>query len=520
MDGVTQSLMNIRTLKDGSIDLSTVDSRARSLAGAVAHMHDMDEAKKLSMRELQQAYFSLLESDLSELNTMMITKGGNPHTIGDFVKGEKEFVETFSKNQDEFFQKYKGFWLDNEIVIDAHLQERSEFRAVFSGDLFPSYTYNIASGVGLYMDTIVLPCPALKVCRLIQTGMKLDLALYYFVKHGLNALKYKNLALADVNPPIVIIAPNQCDLNDMQLDLVSAFSKADILSHAQSMFGTNFDSTEKLQEFLQTLKKPQDVVTKLAKPEKLLFDTNWKEPLEVQMEKSVEQLGQFSVKIPNTVGLSVMNAIFGRMTQANDAVMLSRRYGGVPLLDVDTSWQYLQWKFEYDQERSSAQNPESPVLSKALAGMSSDLDSLFQIPSEALIELRKEGLMQEMRGVLTEGLDLMEQNTIGVDESMRRIEMNFKDALSSQHAKVKELIKRKAKFAGINVSTWLATGGLSIAAASTGYLSLQTAAAVMGAIGTPSALDVISKWNEMRKAEKKSKKAPMAILHKHIMKKL
>jgi hypothetical protein len=59
-----KSLMAVRNGADGEIDLDTVDGRVRSMALAVAAMHDRDKVKhEISLADIQHTYFRWLEEN-------------------------------------------------------------------------------------------------------------------------------------------------------------------------------------------------------------------------------------------------------------------------------------------------------------------------------------------------------------------------------------------------------------------------------------------------------------------------
>jgi hypothetical protein len=53
------------------------------------------------------------------------------------------------------------------------------------------------------MDTVVLPDPILRLIKYWSTpgGLKPRHQFFYITKHALNMLNYRELALADVDPP-------------------------------------------------------------------------------------------------------------------------------------------------------------------------------------------------------------------------------------------------------------------------------------------------------------------------------
>jgi hypothetical protein len=86
-------------------------------------------------------------------------------------------------------------------------------KAVSGGDLFPSYTANIASATALYIDTIVLSDPLWNNRQVFASAPK-ERQTYFLVKHALNAWQYRDLALAELGKPIVVLAPFRSSVDE------------------------------------------------------------------------------------------------------------------------------------------------------------------------------------------------------------------------------------------------------------------------------------------------------------------
>jgi hypothetical protein len=84
------------------------------------------------------------------------------------------------------------------------------------------------------------------------------------------------------------------------------------------------------------------------------------------------------------------------MVQANDVLLRSQRFGGVPLIDAPTFWRYFTWKLEYDNRSAYGLDAtDTQVVAGLQVAAQGNMQWLGRIPSAALIELRKTGGIQE-----------------------------------------------------------------------------------------------------------------------------
>ena len=234
-DGFEESFGAVRYGPDGEIDLSTVDGRVRSMALMVAVMDDREQVKNAaSLVDVQRVYFRTIEANFGDLYERMITDGASPHQISSALARHPENVEHFYPVISEFMTWLTEFWESVGDVVSYHLQDMNVTKGVFGGDLFP--TDNIASTCGLYVDTIVLTDPFMN-CRSLFPRWSKEEAVRYLLKNAMNVLSYKELALADLPTPIVVILPFESSFKQDQFDTIAEWAKDGALIHAGKIFG-------------------------------------------------------------------------------------------------------------------------------------------------------------------------------------------------------------------------------------------------------------------------------------------
>jgi hypothetical protein len=181
----------------------------------------------------------------------------------------------------------------------------------------------------------------------------------------------------------------------------AGWSAGSFLEHApKRLFGRNFSQPSELIRFLEQFDGADQLVSRLVDPDRLLFDSEWSGPLSARVQRYAEEIRAMTGSAMG-IGEAVYNAISGRMIVANDVVFRSSRYQGTPLINAPTSWQYFQWKYEYDSDDSGERPRDTRVLliSKALESR-----MLSELPPDTLIELRRHGASAELREIIGKGI--------------------------------------------------------------------------------------------------------------------
>ncbi|MCW2309509.1 MCP four helix bundle domain-containing protein [Rhodobium gokarnense] len=512
-----ESLEKIRYRPNGTIDLDTVDGRIRSMALMAAHVHEREQAKQaISLFDISSYYFETIEKNLGFLKKEADDRGLNAYEFASLAIRSQEFVDDVSDNAPRIIEFLESFWKDVADSAYYHLQDLRGTKGVFGGDLFPSHKHNISSSLSLYIDTIVLSDPFLHSRPIFQHAEPANKA-FLLVKHALNVLQYKNLAEADVGVPIVTLVPFKSTIDADENEFLQSVAAADALKHASRLFGRTFTEETELWEFVEPLNTPDQVVSSLVEPSRLLFDTEWTEDLESQIRRSIETDWSGTFGSALDAGAMVAIQCFGRMGQATDLLFKSRYLGGVPIVDAPTSWEYFNWKLEYN----SAVEPESDVHLHMVKGLqhasTSDEKWLGNIPPEAIIEMRRSGAFQEIRSVLSQGVDELSQaNPNNFFRASDQIVENIRDAFEKHTKEVQSLRRKTVKFAGHDIGTMLVAGAIDIASIVTGTPTFGAASfCVNQFIDVPKLRQIPARFRELKGAHKELKKSPIGLLFRH-----
>jgi hypothetical protein len=517
---VIDSLKDVRYGPDGEIDLSTVDPLVRSLALGAEFFSDRRKLKESSsLGEIQKLYFETIENNFKPFFNEMKRTGANPADIARHVASDDNYRGQLIKVLPDFLAALDEFWDAAGPVVHAHLEDmHGPLKCVFGGDLFPTHDENIASKCGIYTDTIILPAPFLRSRDVFARTDERQKA-YYLIKHGLNVLQYKDLACAEVDPPIVVICPDYTALEESERKFIFNFSESDTLFHAEKIFGRKFSSLDEMMEFATRLDTIDSVVSEIKQPKRVLFDTEWDLPLRESIVKVMDELVAKQLLRTDIPGVVVAAQAMGRMATSNELLIKARRLGGSLIIDAPTSWQYLAWKLEYDAEREKKE--DSSVELHVLRGLEelsgTEMQWLGHVPPEALIEIRKMGALPELRQAFSAGVaDLVALNPSNFYRTTDKVFDNIHRAFEEHQKKIDALKGKKWKFAGKDLGAWLAVGSIEFAAALTGYPVWGLAALAAHQISDPVKLkDIPKSIRELAAENEKLKQSPVGLLFQY-----
>lgn len=517
---VADSLKRVQYRADGTVDLDTVDGLVRSLALAVEGIQDRAEMKaSASLAEIQTSYFQFLERQFGHFYKKMVERNLSPHDVATALSRTPDAVADLATNIPEFLATVEEFWRSAGPVAIAHVEDMHDsMKGVFGGDLFPSASENIASKCSIYTDTIILPDPYLRSRHMFET-LSDEKRVYYLVKHALNILQYQQLACADVTPPIVVVLPDVSALDQQEKQFFYNLGEDDALKHGARVFGRDFSTFEELLEFSSSLDTIESAAAAVRDPERVLFDTEWKGSVAEQLDRAINGHMYSALLGTSNPGQILASQALGRMSTCNELLVKARRLGGTPIIDAPTSWQYFTWKLEYDAARTEQRDGLRDL--HTIRGLQSlatnEMRWLGRVPSDALIELRKSGALDEVRTILSSGIeDLATANPQNFFRTSDRVFDNIHGAFKDHQKKIDDLSAKKWRFAGTEIGSWVVVGSLAATAAATGAPAWGIAALIADQVlDSPKLRDIPGSIKSLAEDTKRLKRSPVGILFKY-----
>jgi hypothetical protein len=519
VDGFRQSFESIRLRPDGLVDPKTVDGRIRASTLAIRAFAHRDEAKQsVSLHRIQTLYFDFLFREFGFLYEPMTKAGASPAHAATVAVKNDELVKTFSDALPDLAEGITEFWSSVADPAAFHLQDGQQFKATFSGDLFPAHWENVISTAGLYIDTIVLPCPILKIAPLLQ-ALPPRKVIELLIKHVLTAMTYKTIALAEVDPPLVVISPNPRDTNDE--DRAGLVEQSQVLScnHGGYLFGRDFESTEHLADYCSHLGSIENVLAELKGADRLIIDTEWGRGARTQLEMAMKE-GSIHGLDPAVAGNHVLFACLGRMPQALASQQCAMHFGGTPFIGAETSWQYFNWMLDY--QGGAVKHPfddrQSMHILRALSTeVGKNLLWLGNVPPKTVLEIRRAGMAEELRSILSHGVsELIKLRPDNYFRTADQVVDNLDRAFSAHQAMLKEASAKKLKLYGIDVASCLAVGAIGVAGALTGNVALGAIGSVLGVAGIPNLKDIKTKYRNLQAEQKARASSPTGMLFRHL----
>ncbi|MBN8736026.1 MAG: hypothetical protein J0H27_07135 [Xanthomonadales bacterium] len=517
---VVDSLKLVTYAPDGTVDLSTVDGLVRSMALAIEAMHDREEMKKsASLADIQTKYFEFLQANFGHFYRIMVDRGLTPHDAGVALSQTPEGVAELTRNLKNFLDTIDDFWRATGQIAIAHVEDMHEaMKGVYGGDLFPSASENIASKCALYTDTIILPDPFLR-SKAVFERLGEDSQAYYLIKHAMNLLQYKDLACADVQPPIVAVLPDASVLDEDERPFFYKLGQEDALLHGARLFGRTFGTFDELMSFCRGLDTVERVVAEVEDPQRALFDTEWRGSLADQLQRALGDDLYSGLLHTSNPGIMLASQAVGRMSASNELLIKSRQLRGTPIIDAPTSWQYFVWKLEYDSNRVAEGNELRDLhIVRGLQSLASDkMQWLGNVPPAALIEVRKAGALGEVREIMSVGVDeIARAAPADFVRTNERVFDNISTAFATHQEKVRALIAKKWKFAGSDIGSWIVVGSLAATAAATGAPTWGLAALAADQVLDPPKLhDIPKSIKSLVEETKKLKRSPVGLLFKY-----
>jgi len=479
-------------------------------------MHYRQETRKLaSLSEIQNAYFNFLYNNFSHFYKIMIQRKLTPHECGLAATNNQGAIEEVKSFMGDVLDYIDQFWNELGGAAQIHIEDmHNNIKGVFGGDLFPAHNENIASKCGIYTDTIILPDPFLRSKHIF--AMQDDSQkVYYFIKHAMNLLQYKELACADIDIPIAIVLPDISALDKDEREFNAKLGEQDSLVHYAKLFGRKFESFDDFLDFSSTLDTIERALLEIKEPERLLFDSSYGSDPKIQFQKMIDSAMIKNMGLSH-VGEIIANMSFGRMATSNELLIKARRLNGIPIIDAPTSWQYFKWKLEYDSERmESITNLKDLHINKALLGLANkDMRWIGNIPPKALIEIRKTGAMDEIRHIISSDIGkLIDINPSNFHRTQDQIFNNLQEAFKKHQENLNHLSNKKWKFAGRDIGSWLVVGGIEVAAALTGTPAWGLAGLVASQLFDPPKLkDIPKSIKDLKEENDKINKSPVGIL--------
>ena len=519
-DGFRHSYEAIRLRTDGKVDPASLDGRIRAMTLAIIAMKQRDDAKKsVSLARVQEEYFSFLFREFGWLYDQMMKAEATPAAAAEITSRHDDIMQNLAEALPEMVDVVREFWSSVGDAAGYHIQDSQQLKAVFAGDIFPAHWENAVSTAGLYVDTIILPCPITRLGAMLKAAPSGQL-IKLVIKHVLTAMTYRDIALADVDPPVAMIVPNPDDADDDDRKELIARATPAMCAHARYLFDRTFASIEELHEFCVHLKTIEQVVKAVKRADRLIFDTDWGNDPREQLARSMKENAHLPGMDESNAGYHLFASSISRMPQALGAQQAAHHFHGSPLINAETSWLHYTWLLEYQgghRDDDLTGRHSMHVVRALVAEAYNNLEWLGNVPPETVLEIRRRGLADDLRELLGQGVS----NLIGINpdnyfRTADQVVENLDTAFRKHQEALREARSKKLKLYGIDVGACTATGAVAVAAALTGNVTLGAISGILGVAGLPNLREIKTKFKQIAAEDKARRESPTGLLFRHV----
>lgn len=437
---------------------------------------------QLKIIKIQQEYFELLENLLAKERATLASSGKDrTEFVAELLKDSASQPTIVHEGRETSILFYKvhmlvealcNFWSKNTESIREALSQSLTFKLQVS----PRSNSPVPKAMGLYADTLIIPdLVLLEKVTLADPAFAIpnssaDLHVAVTLQLLLGLLAHKPLFLSDCDPLIAVIYPRSTGLDQYTENRV----RTDFKEYTSTLFEKDFASWEDAWAFIAKLETHDDFNKAIKRQDILpISATSQSKGLsileafveEVLLTRQMRGVDTSDAKI--NLGDHVAPFLwvnFRELTRISDLCFE---------LDANTEipsqfWNPFKWKLEFDS-RSTATFTGSQAHSEALQVSCFEHENLrwlANVPTEALIRLRQQGELEDLRRVFRVGRQSLK--TSSLDDFARisaQVRGKIEEALSDHQAQISEANREKWKKLGVNLAGCCASIAFGVASA-------------------------------------------------------
>lgn len=194
----------------------------------------------------------------------------------------------------------------------------------------------------------------------------------------------------------------------------------------------------------------------------------------------------------------------GRMPQALAARLNAQEFQSTPYINAETSWIYYTWLMEYESLDFNVDNDslkELHMVNALSKGMQGGFSWLGDIPLSNILKIRRNGLMPEVRDILSSGIsEVINSSPNDYNASSQRVIDNVDRAFIQHQRFIEKIKKEKLRILGMEVAPFIVNGAFGIASALINKPELAVASVALGNLGLPTLKDIKTSFKS-RKAK-------------------
>ena len=245
-----------------------------------------------------------------------------PAAFASIIAADAETTDKVLRELDKQLDDIKSFWSTNYVQSVSSLSSSSSLTSVFGGNFFPTEDRSIVRSAGIYVDTIVLPEPLLRVGRNIGS-VRRELLSAQVISNGIKALMYRDVIFLDKKTPLALILPEPNSLNQEVQELVSNLTDSSVISIASTIFQQGFSDTQAVMEFFANIGTSSEFISSVQQPNLLAL----RDDVSLSLEQQIAELeAGFNLGLDDQTGFSslghmIYGVFVGRIAQLTELLV-------------------------------------------------------------------------------------------------------------------------------------------------------------------------------------------------------
>lgn len=369
----------------------------------------------------------------------------------------------------------------------------------------------------LYVDTVVADDWLFSMREMLEDRDRPhqgDLGVNVLVEYVyLQALR--QLALADVVPPILIICPSPHYADDELRKVSKRISEWLTLQYATQLFGRSFNNLIEVLEYTSIIRDDHHLATKISDPS-LIWEQGQSLESKLKHKLAVAEGGlNISGFPPELASSSPGSSLIIHEMAGFDVLAQQQVDNEILQLDPRVSpyhWEGYLWTLSQrktDTEQNSRFREETAV---ARILEQPDISWLGNIPTEKLLDMRAQSQMEEMRCLFRDANDRLKYTSPEKFSILAtEVSSNLQEALLTHERELRSRTAKDVWGLGVSIGAFIVNGTLSLASVAIPWLAIPAAAIGLGA-GLGSVRDVIRRVQRLRKYKSESTARPIGIL--------
>lgn len=385
------------------------------------------------INKIYENYFEIIDSYFGSIKNHLEDGKYSHIDLGMAVADYPMISDLMPDAIDDLGVEIAKFWSENIKSILDSIKKQDSLKCVYSGDITPVVLEDFVKKSLLYIDTVVIPDPILKLTILKkQTTIDKKYYLNMIIRHVFNVWRLKDLILVETEiKPLIILPTNLRIVNEKDRNQLLLNANEKFTNYTNSIFMQKFTNRDDSLIFLKQFKTAPEIFGRI-KQFNLLPNTF----------KKVSTFENFLTDFSNTkkyfhlgdksIGQDFGEYLLSQFIRVQEHKFFCEKISGEPIYDYDLPYFFFSYEMGgLDMDAS---------ITNAL--QNEKFNWITKVPLPALKVFREENKLEYMRSLLRRGItDLKSKSDRCLLEISKQLESNFIEAFKRQEEERSSLEK-------------------------------------------------------------------------------